>query len=459
MDRGVTMARHRVLCLLALLGVLAASCGRSSPDGTADPGTTTAGPAAACAGVALTASDVGVTPDTITIQVMADTGSPLAPGLFQGNIDAIKGFEKYVNDNGGIGCRKLVVQTWDSKLDPTEAKNGLVTACQNSLAMVGNNALFNPDVTPMTGCVDSTGAATGLPDLAGLTADINEACAPTTYSVQPLGDTCPVAPGVRPITEYLGYWKYLLTQHQDLKSLFLVPGDLPTTVLASTPILEGQRQAGIDVVEGVKVSGRDEQAAYTPKVQSIQTTGANMVYNNSNDVAMVKMRQEAEAQGLTGVDVWACSIACYTDAFKAAGGTVDGTYVAMTFLPFEEKDQNQELANYLDHVGSPSSWGANGWQAAVLFKQVVDQIVATDGPNAITRANMLKTLASIDTFDANGWMAPLPLRGVGHCGLVMQIEGGRFHRVYPEEPGTFDCHPEFVQTIQIDPAVAATQLN
>ena len=49
--------------------------------------------------------------------------------------------------------------------------------------------------------------------------------------------------------------------------MFLVPGDLPTTVLSSTPILEGQRQAGIDVVGAVKVSGRDEQAAYTPKVQ------------------------------------------------------------------------------------------------------------------------------------------------------------------------------------------------
>ena len=123
---------------------------------------------------------------------MADTGSPLAPGLFQGNIDAVKGFAEYVNDNGGIGCRKLVVQTWDSKLDPTESKNGLIEACQDSLAMVGNNALFNPDVTPMTDCPDATGAVTGLPDLAALTADINEACAPTTYSVAASARTCPI---------------------------------------------------------------------------------------------------------------------------------------------------------------------------------------------------------------------------------------------------------------------------
>ena len=79
---------------------------------------TTAAANAKCDGVTLEATDTGVTADTITIQVMADTGSPLAPGLFQGNVDALKGFEKYINANGGIGCRQLKVETWDSKLTP-----------------------------------------------------------------------------------------------------------------------------------------------------------------------------------------------------------------------------------------------------------------------------------------------------------------------------------------------------
>ena len=181
-----------------------------------------------------------------------------------------------------------------------------------------------------------------------------------------------------------------------------------------------------------------------------------MVYDGSNDVAMISMRQEAEAQGLTGVDVWVCTVACYTEAFKQAGSNVDGTYVAMGFLPFEERDQNQELANYLDHVTSPSSWGASAWQSAVLFQDVIDEIVATDGPNAITRANILKTLGAMDTFDANGWLAPKPVRGVGNCGLVMQIEDGEFHRVYPAEPGTFDCTPEDLVIVSRSRAEAAT---
>jgi len=446
--------------VLAVL-LMAAACGRtdddSSPPSTAGPpgGTVTDDAEAACEGVELEATDVGITADTITIQVMADTGSPLAPGLFQGNIDAVQGFAEYVNANGGIACRELVVTTWDSKLDPSESKNGLIIACRDAFAMVGGNSLFNPDVEPLTTCPDATGAATGLPNLAGLTADTAEACAATTYSVQPRGETCPIQTGERSITQFLGYWKWLLEQDPDMKGLFLVPGDLPTTVLASAPIMEGQRQAGIDVVAAYKVSGRDEQAAYTPKVQAVRNLGANMVYDGSNDVAMVKMRQEAAAQGLTDVEYWVCSIACYTDAFTQAGSVVDGTYVGMTFLPFEERDHNQELANYLDHVPTPTSWGANGWQAAVLFQTAVDRIVTADGPNALTRARLLEELASIDTFDANGWMAPLPLHGVGACGLVMQIEGGEFHRVFPDEPGTFDCRPEYVQAVTLDPAVVS----
>ena len=324
-NRGVTMARHRLFVLLALFGVLAAACGRSDPGATPSSTTSSAATDAACEGVTLEATDVGVTADTITVTVMADTGSPLAPGLFQGNIDAVKGFAKYINANGGIGCRELMVEAWDSKLDPTESKNGLIEACKGSVAMVGNNALFNPDVSPITDCPDATGAVTGVPNLAALTADVTEACAPVTYVMAALGEECPIQDGVRPVTSYLGYWKYLLSQFPDARSVYLVPGDLPTTVLSSMPILEAQRQAGIDVVAAAKVSGRDEQAAYTPKVQLVKSSGANMVYDGSNDVAMISMRREAAAQGLTGVDAWVCTVACYTEAFKQAGSDVDGT--------------------------------------------------------------------------------------------------------------------------------------
>ena len=47
-----------------------------------------------------------------------------------------------INAAGGLACRKLVVRTWDSKLDPQEAKNGLIDACKNATSMVGNTDVF-----------------------------------------------------------------------------------------------------------------------------------------------------------------------------------------------------------------------------------------------------------------------------------------------------------------------------
>ena len=151
---------------------------------------TTAAANEACDGVTLEATDTGVTEDTITIQVMADTGSPLAPGLFQGNVDALEAFETFINDNGGIGCRELVVETWDSKLTPEETKNGQINACGSALAMVGGNSLFNPDVTTMSTCPNAEGQPIGIPNIGALANDINEQCAVNTFLIQATVEEC-----------------------------------------------------------------------------------------------------------------------------------------------------------------------------------------------------------------------------------------------------------------------------
>ena len=162
------MKRYRLLAVLMVLGLVAAACSRDDDTATTtETETTTAAANPACEGVTLEATDTGVTADEITIQVMADTGSPLAPGLFQGNVDAIEAFAEFVNANGGVGCRDLKVETWDSKLTPDEAKNGQIQACTTALAAVGGNSLFNPDVTEMNTCADSTGAAHRHPEHLG----------------------------------------------------------------------------------------------------------------------------------------------------------------------------------------------------------------------------------------------------------------------------------------------------
>jgi hypothetical protein len=457
--------RYRwVIVVLVALSLIAASCGRDDDDEPSGGSATTEPSDDACAEETPEATEVGVSADSITVEVSADVGSPLAPGLFQGNFDALNAYAKYINANGGIACRDLVVKTWDSKLNADESKNGQIDACQNALAMVGSNSLFNPDVKTLATCKDKAGAETGLPDVAALANDINQQCNPTTYLIQAVAETCPVKVGqVRPLKVIVGPQKKLyLEQNPGLHGVFAVPGDLPTTVQSATYQIEAQKQAGIKWDAVLKVSGRDEQAAYTPRIQTLKQKGSTYYYNGSNDRAMINARKEAKAQGVTNVKVWACSLACYTRNMLTAGGPdVDGTYVWMQFLPFEEKDENEELAAYVDSVGESKvdSFGAQAWQAAALFKHVIDQIVEKDGVNGITRAKMLEVLDSTTDFTANDWMGAKDLKGVSPCFLVMQIKGGKFVRVYPEAKGEMDCDEDNVSTVNLDPAAEATKIQ
>ena len=90
----------------------------------------------------LTATDVGITPTEIRIGVIADTGSPIAPGLFQGAVDAVKAWAEYMNKNeGGLAGRKVVVDTYDSKLSADDA-----TAAHARLSAADLDLLTQVDV-------------------------------------------------------------------------------------------------------------------------------------------------------------------------------------------------------------------------------------------------------------------------------------------------------------------------
>ena len=457
--------RSVVVAGLLVLLMVASACGRSDDgtDAAASSTSTAPGASDACSGEELEATDVGVTPDSITVELTADVGSPLAPGLFQSNVDVMKAFADYVNEQGGIACRDLIVKAWDSKLTPQESKNGQIDACKTAFAMVGSNSVFNPDVTAMTTCKDKAGQTTGLPNIPALAVDRNEYCAETTFALAGSGFGCPIKTGVQELTALVGDIKfYERVVGGKLKGLFMVPGDLPTTVQSATPQIAAQRGAGVDL-QALKYSAADAQGAFTPKVQVLKSMSANFVFNGGNDRGMVNMRKEARAQGYDSVKVWSC-YACYTQTFLKSGGSdVEGTYIRLGFLPFEEADTNATLKAFVDAVGGPTeadSIGSQGWHAALFFKEAVDRIVEEDGPNALTRARLLESLASIDDFDAGGWLGePAPPGTARRCFVILQVKDGKFVRAYPEERGTFDCDKTNLVTVALDPAAEAAKIS
>ena len=129
------------------------------------------------------ATEVGVSPTTIRIAVVADVDNPAVPGLFQGAVDAVNGAAKLINQQGGIGGRKLQVDFIDSHLNANASRNAIITACEQDFALVGTSALFLSNVDDEINCANLQGQPVGLPDLGGVVFGVPQACSPVSYPV------------------------------------------------------------------------------------------------------------------------------------------------------------------------------------------------------------------------------------------------------------------------------------
>ena len=136
------------------------------------------------------ATDVGITPTEIHIAVVADVDNSIVPNLFKPSADAVKGFGDYINNsckqkNKCLAGRKVVVDFYDSKLNPNETTNAEIEACTNDVAMVGTSAVFLTSVDNMRNCKDSTGAVTGLPDIPFVSTALVQQCSDQSFPMAP----------------------------------------------------------------------------------------------------------------------------------------------------------------------------------------------------------------------------------------------------------------------------------
>ncbi len=411
-----------------------------------------------CEAVDLEASDIGITSDTITVLVMADVGSPLAPGLFQGSIDGVKAWADHVNSEGGLACRQIEVIEHDSAINPTETTNGFLVACENAFALVGTTALFALDTTDLQTCSDAHGNDIGVPDFAYITTEPPHQCSVVTFASSRPNSACPYeGSGPRTVQSQVGHVQWLQDNiNPDLNGVYLIPNDLPSTISSSMPQVRSFQEIGVVIDGEPGISGSTTQSEYGAFIQIMRDANSNFAYSGSDDQSMIKWRSEAEAQGFDAEStIWMCQLACYTPSFLEAGDVIEGTYTWIWFLPFHETDHNQELADFMEAIDNPfpPAWAAGSWADGVLFEQIVNGIVAEGGPNAVTRQAVLDAARSLTSFDVNGWWGPADYsttQNIMPCFMLMQVQNNEFVRVYPEAPGELDCNADNVVELTLD---------
>jgi len=401
------------------------------------------------------ATEVGVTASEIHIAIVADVDNAIAPGLFQGGVNGVQGAAKYLNSKaggGGLAGRKVVVDFYDAKLNPSETRNAVINACQSDLAMVGTETIFLSNMDDATNCKDQAGQATGMPDIPSFATGIPEACSAVSFPVQGNSlDCATVAQNPQTYWATNGGAQYLVKKNNnDLHGVFIISGDTKDATRGSTILALGQQKAGIKG-DMVPKGGRDPQSAYTPVVQQMKTDNSNFASSTLTVGGMVELRSEAQIQGLDASKIsWVCST-CYGDkATLANSDTLDGTYQQIGFLPFEEAKYNKTLAAFVKNVKDPDSFSAYSFEATMAFADAINSVVAKDGVNGITRASTLAALRNLTDFDAGGMAGAHSFKDgrLSKCFVLTQFKSGKWVRVTPSKKGTFDCTPSNQVTIK-----------
>src|SRR5262245_775385 len=283
------------------------------------------------------ATEVGITADEFHVAVIADVETSVQPGLFQGSVDGVEGWAKWVNKNGGLAGRKVVVDFYDSKLSADDARNAVIKACSEDFAMVGTSALFLNNVDDQLACVDKAGAATGLPDIPFVTTEIVQQCSPITYPVAPpqiLCDTKDESPQTYQANVGRGNY-YAKKFGDDLHGVYVIGSDLKAARNSQFASLGQVREVCCKSDGDFDMSARAPQSEYTPVVQTMKDDGSNFGTSTSTFNMMVALRKEAKLQGVNDVKVWDCGTGCYDEQFLESGGAdVEDQYVDTLYLPF-----------------------------------------------------------------------------------------------------------------------------
>jgi hypothetical protein len=370
-------------------------------------------------------------------------------------VDGTKAGAAYLNSKeggGGLAGRKVVVDFYDSHLNPTETRNATINACANDLAMVGGIVLFLSNIEDLTGCKDQAGAATGLPDMAATTVGSAEACAPTAFPT--LGKSVDCTTTTQDPQTYFGTqgpskWQ-LKKAGIPLHGPFVIGTDTKDAVKGQTILALGAQHAGIKADQGTTVgrSGRDPQSAYTNIVQAMKTDGSNYALDTSSTGSTASLLQEAQLQGLDMSKIWWTNVTGYGTSVVTSNPSVwEGMYQSLNLLPFEEAKTNKTLAAFVKYTkaqgGTIDTFAAYAFESVIAFRDAVNATVKANGINGITRANLTNGIKTLSDFDADGMAGTHSYKDqqrITACFVMVRFVKGKWVRQYPTKKGTFDCN-------------------
>jgi branched-chain amino acid transport system substrate-binding protein len=378
--------------------------------------------AAACNGsTGNTASDVGVSPTSITFGNVSGLTGPLS-GSFPQSSQAVEAAFSAINAAGGICGRKLTLDVEDDQQNASTNASDVADLIPKVLTFVGSSSdADNGGVPAMT--------SANIPDV-GFAINCNRSEEPVYWS--PAGGSCNQSPPGGP------YY-----QSNGLYQLAKQGGYFPTKMafLAYSIAISAQAAQQYEKVyqaEGGTVCYSDfavspASASLESDVASMQQAGCNGVIDTMDVTGNAKLLQAMQQQSYTPAYVAATFDAYTPDMLSVAGqSAAQGLIVGLPFIPLNEPQPmvqmyQQQLTTY-EPGDSPSGFGFLAWEDAQMLVYALIQ----SGHNP-TRASIVKVFNSLQNWNGGGALGGYTpsSHGVYNCTVDVQIKGSSFVRKAP----------------------------
>lgn len=408
-------ARFGVLAVAAALGVVLAACSSTNSSSSASSGSGGSGNNSSSGPPQSAMSDhTGVTPTEVRVANIAT----LTPGgLFKGAYVGTQAYFDMVNSTeGGVGGRKLVVDSGDDQYQGTMNRQLTQQAISNDLAIVGS---FSLD--------DSYGGQLlaqnpGMPDVSNVL-DLATEKLPNVYSAVPLGGGWQEGP--------IQYFKHKFPQDKIAASLV---GNQPSAEAAWVGEKYVLQKVGFKVVYDPTYA--ITQTDFTQDVIAMRNAGVQIIFveqmpfNYAGALLRNLQQQNYHPQIVFGAAAYS------TQLVGAAGGpaAVDGSLLEQNTSLYLGEDSSAipAVATFLHWVDvaspgfHPDLFTLYGWVNAQLFTQALRN--AGSDPS---RGSLLQALGKVSSFNGGNIVTTTnpPKKTVSNCYLIGEVANGNFQRL------------------------------
>jgi len=405
--RGLRAPATVGLGLVLVAGLLTA-CSSTDPTHAATSGTSVPPiPASAFQ------DHTGVTPTTVTI---GNVTTELA-GLFTGGSVGTRAYAAYVNSQGGVGGRTLVVSTQDDQFQGATNRQATQSVMQNDFASVGGVTLEDSFSQPLVA------ADPGFPDV---TASLDPAtqALPNNFSPLPASDGWPTGP--------LRYFKQKYPTK--IAHTATIIANLPSTELAWSHEKRAMEHLGYHVVLDPALPATTTD--FTEQVVAMKNAGVQIVFleQEPQNYASAIFRDLTQQDFHPVVVLGAPSYNPQLVANAGGAAAVDGAYLEQPASLYQGEDAAQipavsTFTTWVQKVSpgfTPDYFTLVGWLCAELFTQAL-----RDAGTDPSRGSLLQALRKISSF-SSGDLIPVsdPAGKVPiTCYLMGQVSGGTFQRL------------------------------